>query len=45
MNLHPYSDYRTSSAYLRSNRKRVGEDRPVWPLTPADLPVSYGGKQ
>lgn len=36
--LFPVKSYKDSAAYQRSNRQRVGENRPVWPLTSADLP-------
>ena len=30
--------YKDSHAYARSNRPRVNDTRPVWPLTDADVP-------
>lgn len=40
--LFPVKSYKDSVAYQRSNRQRVGEARPVWPLTADDIP-SLGG--
>jgi len=36
--LFPVKSYKDSVAYQRSNRQRVGEARPVWPLTADDIP-------